>query len=142
MRHKKGAGLLAVAWAMWKMRHRLRDLTAGTARAENDDARAARLAATGAEGVATVLSVEDTGATMSNDPMVTLHVRIEPAAGGPPAFEANRTTFVSRVRIPRPGDRLPVFYDPADPTEWAFPVGTFGTTPPGRLRILLRRPGA
>ncbi|HVF19390.1 MAG TPA: DUF3592 domain-containing protein [Mycobacteriales bacterium] len=141
MRPLKRAGLLATVWAMWKMRHRLRDLTRGAARAENDDARAARLAATGVEGTATVLSVEDTGATMSNDPMVTLHVRIEPA-GGEPAFEAQRTTFVSRIRVPRPGERFPVFHDPAKPAEWAFPVGTFGVTPPGRLRVLLRRPGA
>ncbi len=36
--------------------------------------------------------------------------RIEPLDGSP-AFDAQRTTTVSRVQIPRQGDRYPVWYD-------------------------------
>jgi hypothetical protein len=139
MRASKPAGLFALVLASWKLRGLLRGGTPpGAEQGEGHDARATRLAATGAEGVATVLSVEDTGTTMSDDPLVTVRVRIEPADGAIAAFEAEGTLFVSRVKIPRPGDQVPVLYDPADPADWAFPVGTFGVTPPGRVRVLPR----
>lgn len=59
----------------------------------------------------TVLSVDDTGVTINDNPRVTMRVRAEPP--GEPAFEFEKTATVSRVKIPRQGDRCAVFYDPA-----------------------------
>ena len=36
------------------------------------------------------------------------------------AFEATKTTVVSRVEVPRSGDRYPAWYDAHDPSTWAF----------------------
>ena len=45
--------------------------------------------------------------------------RVEPLDGGP-AFDTTKTTTVSRVQIPRQGDRYPVWYDPQDTSKWAY----------------------
>ena len=81
--------------------------------------KAANLVATGARAVGTVMSVNDTGTTMNDNPRVRMLFRIEPIDGSPP-FEAEKTKFVSRVQIPRPGDRYPVWYDLGDADSWAF----------------------
>jgi hypothetical protein len=81
--------------------------------------KAANLVATGARAVGTVMSVNDTGTTMNDNPRVKMLFRIEPIDGSP-AFEAEKTKFVSRVQIPRPGDRYPVWYDLEDASSWAF----------------------
>lgn len=59
----------------------------------------------------TVLSVQDTGMTINDNPRVKMRVKAEPP--GEPAFEFDKTATVSRVQIPRAGDRCAVFYDPA-----------------------------
>jgi hypothetical protein len=66
-----------------------------------------------------VLSVQDTGMTMNDNPRIKMTFRIEPIDGGP-AFDAEKTKVVSRVQIPRSGDRYPVWYDLEDPSSWAF----------------------
>jgi hypothetical protein len=81
--------------------------------------KAADLVQTGTRGVGVVLNVQDTGVTMNDNPRVQMTFRIEPLDGGP-AFEAEKTKVVSRVQIPRAGDRYPVWYDAADPSTWAF----------------------
>src|SRR4051794_7704757 len=81
--------------------------------------KAADLVQTGARGVGVVLNVQDTGVTMNDNPRVQMTFRIEPLDGGA-AFEAEKTKVVSRVEIPRAGDRYPVWYDAADPTTWAY----------------------
>jgi hypothetical protein len=80
---------------------------------------ALNLVATGAKAVGTVLSVQDTGMTMNDNPRIKMSFRIEPIDGSPP-FDAEKTKVVSRVQIPRSGDRYPVWYDLEDPTHWAF----------------------
>jgi hypothetical protein len=45
--------------------------------------------------------------------------RVEPLDGSP-AFDANKTTTVSRLSIPRQGERYPVWYDPQDTTKWMY----------------------
>lgn len=45
--------------------------------------------------------------------------RVEPLDGGA-AFDVEKTKTVSRVEIPRQGDRYPVWYDQQDPSAWAF----------------------
>jgi hypothetical protein len=84
--------------------------------------RAAKLVAQGKRGVGTVMSVQDTGVTINNNPRVQLRMRIEPQDGSP-AFEAEKAITVSRVSVPRTGDRFPVFYDPAEPSNFGLGVG-------------------
>src|SRR5690242_2232228 len=81
--------------------------------------KAVNLVETGSRGVGVVLNVQDTGVTMNDNPRVQMTFRIEPLDGSP-AFEAEKTKVVSRVQIPRAGDRYPVWYDAADPSTWAF----------------------
>jgi hypothetical protein len=61
-----------------------------------------------------VVSVEDTNITINDNPRVKMTVRAEPPGEEP--FTIVKTATVSRVSIPRRGDRCTVFYDPADRT--------------------------
>jgi Short C-terminal domain len=81
--------------------------------------KAQNLMASGAKGIGTVTNVQDTGVTMNDNPRVKMTFRIEPLDGSP-AFDAHKTTTVSRVEIPRSGDRYPCWYDRADPSTWAY----------------------
>jgi hypothetical protein len=71
----------------------------------------AALVATGKRCRGVVVSVEDTGLTINDDPHVKITVRAEPP--GEPPFTIVRNATVSRVSIPRAGDVCTVFYDPA-----------------------------
>src|SRR3954454_17686706 len=81
--------------------------------------KAEELFATGSKGVGTVIQVQDTGMTVNDNPRVKMIFRVEPTDGSP-AFGAGKKSTVSRVQIPRQGDRYPVWYDPADQSTWAF----------------------
>ena len=81
--------------------------------------KAADLMATGSKGVGTVVQVQDTGMTVNDNPRVKMVFRVEPLDGSP-ALDLNKTATVSRVQIPRQGDRYPVWYDPQDPSKWAY----------------------
>ena len=81
---------------------------------------AAELFETGAKGAGTVVSVQDTGMTINDNPRVKMVFRVEPLDGSPP-FDAQKTSTVSRVEIPRQGDRYPVWYDVNEPAKtWAY----------------------
>lgn len=82
-------------------------------------AKAENLVATGQRGVGVVTDVRDTGMTVNDNPRVKMTFRIEPLDGSAP-FEARKTSTVSRVAIPRTGDRYPVWYDAADPETWMY----------------------
>jgi hypothetical protein len=75
--------------------------------------------ATGLRGVGVVTDVRDTGMTVNDNPRVKMTFRIEPLDGSAP-FEARKTSTVSRVAIPRTGDRYPVWYDATDPETWMY----------------------
>jgi Short C-terminal domain len=77
------------------------------------------LMATGTKGVGTVISVQDTGTTINDNPRVKMTFRVEPIDGGP-ALDLEKKATVSRVEIPRQGDRYPVWYDPQDTSKWAY----------------------
>jgi hypothetical protein len=81
--------------------------------------KAEQLLESGAKGVGTVLQVHDTGMTINDNPRVKMTFRVEPLDGGP-TLDLTKTTTVSRVEIPRQGDRYPVWYDPEDLETWAF----------------------
>jgi hypothetical protein len=97
------------------------------------------LVATGRRGIATVVSVQDTGMTINENPRVELTVRIEPDDGGA-AFEGTKAITVSRVAIPRAGDRYPVWYDPADPSRFGLGTEVDETAAPD-IRALFARAG-
>jgi len=80
---------------------------------------AAELFQTGQKAAGTVVSIQDTGMTVNDNPRVKMVFRIEPLDGSP-AFDAEKTTTVPRLQIPRQGERYPVWYDAQDPTTWAF----------------------
>ena len=61
----------------------------------------------------TVVSVEDTGIRINDNPRVKLSVRADPPGDTP--FTIEKSVTVSQVSIPRPGDRCIVFYDASDP---------------------------
>jgi Short C-terminal domain len=73
---------------------------------------AQQLMATGRRCTGEVMSVDDTGITINDNPRVKITVRAEPPGETP--FTIVKTATVSRVSIPRRGDRCTVFYDPAD----------------------------
>jgi hypothetical protein len=70
------------------------------------------LATTGRRCPGVVESVEDTNVTINDNPRVRITVRAEPPGESP--FTIVKTATVSRVRVPRPGDRCVVLYDPAN----------------------------
>jgi hypothetical protein len=75
-------------------------------------ARALELVTHGRRCPGRVLSVEDTGVTINDNPQVKMVVQAEPP--GEPPFTVEKKAIVSRLKIPRAGDRCTVFYDPAD----------------------------
>jgi hypothetical protein len=77
--------------------------------------RAMELVAHGRRCTGEVVSVADTGVTINDNPRVKITVRAEPRGVAP--FTIEKTAVVSRVQIPRPGDRCTVFYDAADPQQ-------------------------
>lgn len=78
-----------------------------------------KLVATGVRGIGTVTSVRDTGVTINDDPRVEVTMRVEPVDGSA-AVERTKTVVVSRVAIPRAGDRFPVWFDRKDPELWGY----------------------
>jgi hypothetical protein len=99
----------------------------------------AELLATGRAAIAVVRSVADTGVTVNDNPRVRLSVRLEPLDDAPPV-DAERQTLVSRLRIPRPGDRLPALYDGADPNRFTL-IMDVGPDSPPRVREVFDRVG-
>jgi hypothetical protein len=81
--------------------------------------KAAELFQTGSKAVGTVMLVQDTGMTINDNPRIKMTFRVEPIDGSP-AFDAHKTKTVSRLQIPRQGERYPVWYDRNDPETWAF----------------------
>jgi hypothetical protein len=78
---------------------------------------AVNLITSGRAAIGTITDIEDTGITVNRNPQVTMTFRIEPDDGSTP-FEGRKTTVISRVDLPRRGQRHPVWYDPADRTKF------------------------
>ena len=98
----------------------------------------AELLYAGRRAPAVVLDVQDTGMTVNNDPRVRVRLRVEPE--GEPPFEVERKLLVSRLAIPRPGERLEAAYDPADREKLTFRIAelTDDGPPADRLAQLER----
>ena len=78
------------------------------------------LLTTGRTAPALLLEVTDTGMTVNDNPRVEVRLRVEPPDGEP--FEVSRKVLVSRVRVPRAGERVEVVYDPADHERFTFRI--------------------
>ncbi len=83
---------------------------------------AAELRRSGVKGTGTIVAVEDTGITLNDNPRIVIRMRIVPDDGSP-AVERSKTMTVSRVAIPRAGDRHPAWFDRSDEDKWLFGQG-------------------
>lgn len=73
----------------------------------------------GAKGIGTIVEVGDTGMTINENPRIVIRMRIEPVDGSA-AVERSKKVTVSRVAVPRVGERYPAWFDRADPDKWMF----------------------
>lgn len=76
---------------------------------------------TGIQAPAVILNVEDTGASMNDNPQVRFTLQVNPLDGRP-SFQAVTTKFISRLQIGmiNPGSPVTVRYDPNDTTKVAI----------------------
>lgn len=82
---------------------------------------------TGVSAPAVILSVQDTGVTMNDNPQARIRLRVMPMGGD--AFEAEVTQIVGRFQVAMlvPNASVMVKFDPADKTKVA--IESFGTPP-------------
>ena len=76
------------------------------------------LAQNGLDATAEVVMVQDTGATVNMNPVVVIQMKVTPAAGAP--FDLTTQTMVSRIAVPRAGDKIKIKYNPANPQQVAI----------------------
>ncbi len=88
-----------------------------------------RLEEAGVQAPAQVLSVQDTGVTVNNNPRVKLTLSVTPQDGSA-AFQVSTKQTVSRVAIPRAGDGFMIKYDPDDHENFEF-IGATGSASDG-----------
>ena len=75
------------------------------------------VAQNGVEATAEVIGVQDTGATVNNNPVVMMQLKVTTSVGT--QFDTNGQAMVSRIAVPRTGDKIKIKYNPADPTQIA-----------------------
>ena len=75
------------------------------------------LAQNGLDATADVVMVTDTGATVNMNPVVLIQMQVTPVAGAP--FDVTTQTMVSRIAVPRAGDKIKIKYNPANPQQVA-----------------------
>lgn len=86
-----------------------------------DSARQAQLAASGSlpmAATATVVSVTDTGKLINFDPIVVLVLDVTETDGS--RYQRTLETLVSKMQIPRAGDRVGLGQNPANPAELIY----------------------
>ena len=69
----------------------------------------------GLDATAEVLGVQDTGATINNNPVVMMQLKVTSSVGT--QFDTSGQAMVSRIAVPRAGDKIKIKYNPADPTQ-------------------------
>jgi hypothetical protein len=75
------------------------------------------LAQSGLDATADVLSITDTGALVNMNPVVVLTLKVQPSIGGA-AFETAGQSMVSKIAIPRVGDKVKIKFNPANPAQF------------------------
>ncbi|GAA3401105.1 hypothetical protein ACFFNY_14835 [Paenibacillus hodogayensis] len=86
-----------------------------------DSAKQAQLAASGAvphAATGIVVTVTDTGKLINFDPVVTLVLDVTDEGGN--TARQSLETLVSKIQIPRQGDRVALGRHPANPSEWLY----------------------
>ncbi|MBR2564093.1 MAG: hypothetical protein IKE29_05675 [Paenibacillus sp.] len=86
-----------------------------------DTAKQAQLASSGSlplTATATVLSVTDTGKLINFDPIVVLVLEVKETGGH--TYQRTMETLVSKLQIPRAGDRVGLGQNPANPSELIY----------------------
>ncbi len=76
------------------------------------------LAMSGLPATAEVVSIQDTGASVNDNPIVKLSLKVTPSVGGMSPFETTGQTMVSKIAIPRKGDKINIKYNMANPAEF------------------------
>jgi len=76
------------------------------------------LAMSGVPATAEVVAIADTGASINDNPVVKLSLKVTPSVGGMPAFETTGQTMVSKIAIPRKGDKINIKYNVSNPAEF------------------------
>ena len=73
------------------------------------------LAQTGMHATAEVLTIADTGALINFNPVVKMNLNVTPQFGQ--AFQVEVETAVSKIAIPRVGDKINIKYNPANTSQ-------------------------
>jgi len=76
------------------------------------------LAMSGLPATAEVVAIADTGASINDNPVVKLSLKVTPSVGGMTPFETTGETMVSKIAIPRKGDKIMIKYNMANPSEF------------------------
>ena len=75
------------------------------------------IAQSGMDATAEVLSIQDTGSLINMNPVVILQLKVQPTVGA--EFTTTAQTMVSKIAIPRVGDKIKIKYNPANPSQLA-----------------------
>jgi hypothetical protein len=84
---------------------------------------ACKMKTTGIAAQAEILSTWETGMRVNDEPVIGMHVRV--LADDRPPFEVDiKRSLVDIIHIPQfqPGSKVPVIYDPKDPTKIGLDV--------------------
>ena len=84
--------------------------------AVDGQALAGELSKTGVAADAEVVSIQDTGATMNMNPVVALGLKVKPAKGD--EFQTTGQLMVSRLAVPRVGDKIKIKYNKDNPAQF------------------------
>jgi hypothetical protein len=84
----------------------------------DSQALAEQLAVTGVDATAEVISIQDTGATVNMNPVVMLVLKVKPAKGD--EFQTAGQMMVSRLAIPRAGDKIKIKYNSENNTQFVL----------------------
>lgn len=79
---------------------------------------AEQLLKTGVDASAEVVSVQDTGATVNMNPVVVLGIKVKPAEGE--EFDTVGQLMVSRIAVPRIGDKINIKYNKDNPSQFTI----------------------
>lgn len=74
------------------------------------------LAQNGLDAEADVLSVADTGQTVNTNPVVLMQLHVTSPDGK--SFDTAGQCMVSRIAVPRVGDKIKIKYHPDNPTQF------------------------
>src|SRR5689334_19882655 len=91
--------------------------------------KAHKLAKVGALASAKIVNVRQTYQFVNNDPIVAFTLEVYPPDGQ--TYEAETQCLVPLIALsslPKPGERIPVLYDPADPKSVLIDLNTIART--------------